>query len=281
MSKILGDQRTWSIKERWNGNAPDCLFVSAFDGFDAYIGTLPLTERKNHRIGLQPNSSKFDYIIKDLRRIPDQHIYPVFREEFTRVGTAEIEMWDCNYYLKAPNISSYTEDDAIAKSVLEEVEINEKLMKYPHPNLAVYLGCIVHNGLIVRLAFRKYFQTLSERTLNTKSAADFTAQDRTICMDNIEAAAAYLHQQGLAHNDISPHNIMFDTNDMPVLIDLDACAPIGSKLKKGGSVAGWRGPLADNGKMFKMASVECDELAIKYLRRWLTDELVVAHGSTE
>jgi serine/threonine protein kinase len=92
-------------------------------------------------------------------------------------------------------------------------------------------------------------------------------------MDSIEAATAHLHQLGLAHNDISPNNIMFDDENVSVLIDFDSCAPFRNDLVKGGCVAGWRGPSIDNGKIFKKSSVECDELAIKYLRDWLTEQL--------
>lgn len=41
-------------------------------------------------------------------------------------------------------------------------------------------------------------------------------------MDQIAAAAAHLHTLGLAHNDISPANIMFD-------VDGDAGGGVGSR----------------------------------------------------
>ncbi|CZT06280.1 hypothetical protein WAI453_006285 [Rhynchosporium graminicola] len=274
MAEVLShDQKTWVISERWNNRSAECLEVSAFDGFSAYIGNLPLTEKSNFSLGSYPNSSKFDRIFKDLRRLPEQHLYPAYQNKFTQFDTTTVDMWsDGEYYFKAPSISEYNDDDAIAKLTLEEVDTNEVLKNHPHPNLGVYLGCIVHKGLIVRLAFRKYFNVLPDRVWVPNSTIDFPAEARIKCMDGIAAAAKHLHLLGYAHNDISPSNIMFDGNDVPILIDLDSCGRFGSKIRKGGAVNRWRSSVQDGGMTFEVADVEFDELAIEYLRKWLMED---------
>ncbi|KAL2073216.1 hypothetical protein VTL71DRAFT_10540 [Oculimacula yallundae] len=213
------------------------LSVSCFDGFSAYIGTFPLTKKRKYTLGSHTNISKFNHIFEDLRRLTDSHLYPVYQPHFTQFTTVDIDtcIWDNNrYFFKAPNLSGYSGDDSIARLTLEEVEINEKLMRHPHPNLAVYLGCVVRNGFIVHLAFRKYYQILFSRVWASNGAIEFPAERRLECMDGVKLAAKHLHQLGIAHNDISPGNIMFDGDDVPILIDLDSCAPIESRIKKGG-----------------------------------------------
>lgn len=274
MAGLISNRKSMIIKEAWEGCSPIHLTVTAFDGYDAYHGTLPLTRPRKYDPGLQSDNPDFDSIMQGLAHIPHRDIYPTFFEGITRFETPDELGCDSSYYLKAPSISSYSGNNTIAKCVLSEVQNYEKLIKYPHPNLGVYLGCVVYNGLIVRLAFRKYYKTLYDRVIfDVKTPDDFTFQERKACMDSIGAATKHLHQLGIAHNDISPSNIIFDNENVPILIDLDSCAPIGDKIVKGGCVAGWRGPFFDNGKTFKESSIECDDLAIQYIRDWLIEDL--------
>ncbi|KAH9883931.1 protein kinase-like domain-containing protein [Xylariomycetidae sp. FL2044] len=270
--------------EQWVDGSPTCLSIAAFDGDDAYLGTQPLPKEKpNRTTGVQVDHPDFHNIIRSLEPVPKQHIYPAFPPG----GLSEFDRDDYGtLHLKRPNIHVYRNgdaeaDDTIAKVFLAEAEINEQLLQQPHPNLAPYLGCVVRDGLITRLAFRQYRRSLSDRVYSAKQAADFPAEERETCMDQIEAAAEHLHQLGLAHNDISPGNIMFDESNTPVLIDLDSCVPLGRKLTKGGCVAGWRGPIADdNGPTFTTSTMECDRLAITYIRGWLMDEFRRIEGDS-
>ena len=101
------------------------------------------------------------------------------------------ESWgDSNYYFKTPDITSYASNNVFAKSFLNVTKINERLIKYPQLNLAAYLGYIINQGLIVRLAFRKYRKTLSGRIQNVEGLADFIAQEHKGYIDNIKAIAA-------------------------------------------------------------------------------------------
>ncbi|KAH8754189.1 hypothetical protein F5883DRAFT_382254, partial [Diaporthe sp. PMI_573] len=121
------------------------------------------------------------------------------------------------------------------------------------------------DGRIVRLALRRYSESLYDY-LQRETQEEFTSQQRVDCMDQIEAAAKHLHSIGLAHNDISPSNIMFDNTGQAVLIDLDSCAPLGNSLTKGGLVTGWKGPINGFGRQYDRSSAECDMRAIQEIR---------------
>jgi serine/threonine protein kinase len=263
MTTSYGPHDSIYILETWRNRQRSHLSVRAFKGYAAYVGTLPLDARKTYSIGQQPDTSHLAELLPKLRRVVNEHMYPTFCQGMTQFqevpGGSDLES---DYYFKGPNLSGYAGNNEIAQAVLAEAKTNERLMKHPHPNLAVYVGCVVHDGLIVRLVFRRYLKILSDHVAQATRPSDFSLQERNECMDSIEAGVAHLHEQDLAHNDISPENIMFDHNNVPILIDLDSCAPIGTKIAKGGHVTGWRGPLFDNGPIFNVSSVECDKLAV-------------------
>jgi hypothetical protein len=166
MAEIIHGQRSMFISEVWERNSPIYLSVSAFDGFDAYVGTLPLTKPRKYSLGPQTDNSSFDDILKGMNSIPRQDIYLAVCEGITQFERSQGRLGhDGNFYFKAPNVSNYAGNGEIAKSVLDKAKTNERLMKHPHSNSATYLGCIVHDGLIVRLVFRKYLKTLCDRIL--------------------------------------------------------------------------------------------------------------------
>lgn len=185
-----------------------------------------------------------------------------------------------DYYLKAPKLGDFRDDggDDVAARLLHEARIYERIARRPHPNLGGYLGCVVDEGRVVRLALKRYGTSLADRCSlddnDDDDDASFGPQQRRACMDQVEAAATHLHEAlRLAHNDISPANIMFDdATGQAVLIDFDACAPLGAPLTKGGWVTGWKGPLAGQGERFRQSSAECDRLAIQAIREHLGEE---------
>lgn len=76
----------------------------------------------------------------------------------------------------------------------------------------------------------------------------------------------HLHSIGLVHNDLNPANIMFDQDDMLVLIDFDSCRYIGEPLRSTGTkrTHHWHDPSVDS-------SMEKNDLdAFKDLQTWLT-----------
>jgi serine/threonine protein kinase len=258
--------RSITIKEVWVNGASDHLCVTARDGFNMYVGKRLIQERRTI------DNTPFENMVANLRPIPKEHIYPEYDSVLTRFDPG---FRDVSIFYKAPSVSGYMENqsDRIATTLLEEARIHEAVSRSPHRNLGVYLGCVVDNGRVVRLAFRKYTRTLY--TLFLSSEALPPARIRNI-MQQVKSGATHLHTIGLAHNDISPSNIMLDSNgdgsDNVVLIDLDCCRPLGQPIACGGVVAGWRGPLFDNGKRFNISSAECDSLAIQYIETWLEVE---------
>ncbi|KAG6041916.1 hypothetical protein E4U41_000405 [Claviceps citrina] len=250
------------------------LSVEAYQGSNAWHGRIPLRPHRDDwpRDGPQTDLSKFDELVKLLRPVPKHKIYPTFLpQELTRYepepsagggddGSA--------VYFKAPKVAHYRGDgsDEIATRLLHEAKMLEVIRRDPHPNLGGYLGCVEEDGLLTRLVFKRYSKSVQD--LLDDDVPEFTPQQRVECMDQVEAGAAHLHALGLAHNDISPSNIMFDGRDA-VLIDFDCCAPFGSPLSKGGWVTGWKGPMDGEGQQFKESSAECDRLAIREIRKHL------------
>lgn len=74
---------------------------------------------------------------------------------------------------------------------------------------------------------------LFERAYDAESFGE-EQQDR--CIKGLKAAVQHLHDLGLAHINLTPLNVMFPEDGDPVLLHLDTCHPIGTKLRKRGKV---------------------------------------------
>lgn len=236
------------------------LQFTAFNGYEAYIGTPPLNDKRRWKIGVYKNleDSTFKALLHAMARIPDCDIYPMFDDSLHSFDPSTATE---DYFLKSPNVSGWKGNKTIAELLLAEAQINQMFLAEPHANLGTYLGCVLHEGRIVQLAFPHYIETLSDRAARVKEDY-FPADKRETCLNGIRDAVKHIHAMGYAHNDISACNIMFDRNENAVLIDLDSCTLIGEELKKGGIVGGWRGPFFW-GKEFKYSSIDCDELSLR------------------
>jgi len=139
--------------------------------------------------------------------------------------------------VKCSSLIDYAEDGAFRPRdlLLEEAQICELLRKHPHPNVAQYLGCVVRTATnqIMGLCFVRYEMTLADR-LNDQHCP----LNRDVCLSGIELGLKHLDSLGLIHNDVNPCNIMFQADDIPVIIDFDSCQREGDKLLKGGTW-GW------------------------------------------
>lgn len=82
--------------------------------------------------------------------IPDEHIHPVWQEEFTEI------------YIKRPNLVQYSDVDGseIPNLVAHEVRIMEMLAKNPHPNIVTYYGCVREGQYVTGICLKKYACTL-------------------------------------------------------------------------------------------------------------------------
>lgn len=273
--RLADGQDLSSINWQQDGELSFCVY----DGVNAWCGRLPRAEYREKwpATGLQTDLSRFDDLIKLLHPVLRTDIYPHFPVGKLTEFKPHAKDDHTTLYLKGPNLTSYNpskRDDTLAIRLLQEAYVQEKLLRNPHPNVGSYLGCLVEDGLIVRLAFKRLEETLYELIDSPHTSPEsFTFQQRENCMDQVEAAAMHIHSLGLAHNDISPSNIMFSSSGRTILIDMDSCAPLGKPITKGGLVTGWRGPIHGQGREFKNSSIELDELAIQEIRKWLVEDL--------
>lgn len=159
------------------------------------------------------------------------NIWPLVTSELTQAP----HPLPATCYLKRPSLLYYeaTSDSSdYALQILTEVKACEILREHPHPNIAWYWGCVVRDGRIRELCFRRYRVTLSQML------KDGTHFNKSACLSGIEAGVAHMHGLGLVHNDLNPSNIMMD-GDRPVIIDFDSCKPEGEKLGPKGGSDGW------------------------------------------
>ncbi|PGH02260.1 hypothetical protein AJ80_08885 [Polytolypa hystricis UAMH7299] len=160
--------------------------------------------------------------LTDTIPIPPKDYCPIFQSNFTRAPDSLL----ANSYIKRPRLSNYRSryPTEISEQVRREVEVCELLRSKPHPNLAQYHGCEVRDGLITGLCFTKYNRTLLER-VNPKffgkhsppSNGLVSSEDLRPWLDGVEHGIQHLHKLGLIHNDLNPSNIMFDSDDHPVI----------------------------------------------------------------
>lgn len=188
----------------------------------------------------------------EMHPIPAREIWPPFSNDLTRAP----DPLPVDSYVKHPSLLSYGEIDNVQISdlLLGEAQICEILRKYPHPNVAQYLGCTVQGNQITGLCFVKYDLTLADRLNDCDRPLN---RDR--CWKDIERGVRHLHSLGLIHNDINPYNIMLKSDDTPVIIDFDSCRREGDKLIKAGTW-GW----ADESS--ELASTTNDYYGLKKIR---------------
>jgi len=224
--------------------------MTAFRGIDAYHGTLPIRQKD-----LEPGA-----LAQYLKPIEQTDIYPSLAGTKIDLTVAPVR------YTKRPDISSVsaTPKGTVRNQFMHEVEIHELLSRYPHPSVVRYLGCVLQDGMIVAFHLEKCSRTLLDRI---EQDDKFSEDAFEKCMDQIESGLQHLHSLGFAHNDLSPANIMFNSDETEaILIDFDSCDRFGKPLNRGGWVGGWDGgePIAT----FKLSSAECDKQACQFLRKW-------------
>jgi hypothetical protein len=112
---ISGEVQPWERKD---------LRLTAYDGYKAYIGTMPLEEREDWKVGVHDDlaDAEFERLRRSMSRIPDHDIYPIFEEGITRF---EPQTSTQDYFLKQPNISIYKGNDDVAQLMLAEARANQ------------------------------------------------------------------------------------------------------------------------------------------------------------
>jgi serine/threonine protein kinase len=179
-----------------------------------------------------------------------------------------------DYYVKTPDLWSYAKHISLEQQILREVEVCEKLRYHPHPNIAFYGGCHSINGRVTGICYKRYTSTLQQK-LNPGSLckSDFLHNREHVddisksCLDGVLAGIKHLHSLGLIHNDITPSNIMFDTDGTPVIIDFDSCRKVGVALND--TICGTKRTYGWHDPEIGIATERNDLDAFAELRTWL------------
>jgi serine/threonine protein kinase len=145
----------------------------------------------------------------------------------------------------------------LPKLILQEIEILERLQHDPHPNIIRYHGCLIRRSRIVGIVLDRHPMTLEQRLRD-----DMRHLDVETFMSKITSAVGHIHALALAHNDLTPMNIMVDENDTPFIIDFGSCQPFGCELITAGT-PGWIN------EDFAHSAQDHDEFALGKLRTWL------------
>jgi len=231
------------------------------EGGDLVFSHTKLILREGHQYSYAISPKHFtsisdiDIHTLELHPIPISQIFPSFSTEFTRAPDPP----SSKLFVKRPSLLDYGDTPASTSQstlILNEARICEILRRYPHPNVAEYLGCLVEDGKITGLCYVRYRGTLSERV----RAGHLL--ERESCLKSIEDGIRHIHSLGLVHCDINPTNILMD-GDIPRIGDFDSCHEEGSKL---GLKAGTKGWTNDE---FIIASCENDWYGLSKIREFL------------
>jgi len=206
----------------------------------------------------QSNLRKYQLTAKDIKEslklLPDEDVYPKVPLNITVFSTSI----DSNVFLKRPKLNTaFIGTGLSSKLLLQEAETMELLMRNPHPHIISYHGCMIKRGRLVGLVLDRYPMTLKQRI--QEDARYFNIEN---CMSKITSVAHHLHSLGLAHNDLTPMNIMVNEHDAPFVIDYGSCQPFGSTLITGGT-PGWID------EDFTTSEQKHDEIGLDKIRAWL------------
>lgn len=156
-------------------------------------------------------------------------LYPAFdADKYTQyMGKRQAENDDV--FLKQHSLvvsdPDLLEDVEFTKSYLEtELRVCELLRKFPHPNLAKYLGCRVQAGRVTGIYYERFNVYLQEPRKKRVPVVRY--------IDEIRKGLDHLHSLGFCHNDMSPYNVMLKDDDTAVIIDFDGCLPAGEETIK-------------------------------------------------
>lgn len=224
-------------------------FAFVTDDYRVYFGEAPVRKKV-----LKPKDIK-EY----LKHVPDEEVYPKAQSHITTVST----LINGDIYVKRPKLTNYDTmkgTGLLPKLLLQEAEIFELLIRNQHPNIVRYHGSVIERGCIVGLVLDRHPTTLEHRLQN--GSRDF---DVKLCINGITSAIEHLHSLGLAHNDLTPMNILVDKRDTPIIADFGSCQPFGKGLITAGT-PGWID------EEFTTSERRHDEIALGKIRTWLEEK---------
>ncbi|KAK5737222.1 hypothetical protein LTR17_006833 [Elasticomyces elasticus] len=109
-------------------------------------------------------------------------------------------------------------DGLVGRSLTTLAKILQSLIRYPHPNLVKFYGCVLKGDRIAGLVLEKYPTTLEQYFLQDQN--DIGEFDAEAWMQGLRAGIQHLHSLRLAYNDLNPINVALDGSDNVVKIDL-------------------------------------------------------------
>ncbi|KAH6856582.1 kinase-like domain-containing protein [Chaetomium sp. MPI-CAGE-AT-0009] len=222
-----------------------------------------------------------DELAAGLERISDEAIYPEVPTD-TQITVAPKTLDRGTVYIKRSSLKRYKDVEGgstcgAKDQLLAEVLVMEKLSKTPHPYVVRYHGCTVHRGRITGIVMEQLGETLDHYAYHEPHPDDprtaFDQIDKDAFLAGVESAVRFLHSLGLAHNDISPYNIMVrEPSDgagacTPVLIDFDSCGPFGAQLLSLGSPG-----FCDEEDEDFSSQKRHDDFALKRLAEWWDEQ---------
>ncbi|KAG7289637.1 hypothetical protein NEMBOFW57_006012 [Staphylotrichum longicolle] len=232
----------------------------------AYFGQLP---KARDEASMQDFSDA-------LELVPEHHIFPLLPLDTELTIAPEVREED-GFFIKRPNMAMYElfvdqesddMDGFLARLLLSEARIMQRLSQHPHPHIVRYHGVRARRGRITGLVMDKHQITLLE---HVRQGRDI---EQVGFMRAMESAVAHLHSLGLAHNDINPENIMVGPDSLPVLIDFGSCQPFGKRLMTSGT-PGWVESDDTHSRL------EHDAFALGKLREWFKKPWFEAPGGVD
>jgi len=164
-------------------------------------------------------------------------------------------------YINAP--------ERVAARTIKDLKNCQMLMQHPHPNVLPYLGCLVEDGRVTGLCFKKASKTLMEMVnpemvLKVKfDASCHPLPDKEKLLQGWEAGIRHIHSIGHVHNDVHPTNLMVLDDGTPVVIDFDTLT------RKGAMQYGGRFEWSD--QEASIASEKRDWDGMQEIRTWLDE----------
>ncbi|PVH99864.1 hypothetical protein DM02DRAFT_672343 [Periconia macrospinosa] len=160
-----------------------------------------------------------------------------------------------------------------------EIEMMEKLSKFPHPNIVEYRGVLTDPALggryVTDIVYKRYDCDLMELYLDKASR---TPENARFILDGVTEGVRHLHLLGIAHHDLRPDNIFvkYEVQDSGVkkatevvIGDFDAAMGFGSRdsfLKHAPAGIWWNKALFRDGDVVDGAP---DLHSLRMLEEWL------------
>ncbi|KAH7308558.1 hypothetical protein B0I35DRAFT_442191 [Stachybotrys elegans] len=207
----------YSRSQHWSFNdGPKFLHTTIIfkDNSDYYI-----TQSGDPDIGvLEP----IDMTLLEPKKIPLEHISPLWEKGLTICPEPNRN----GIFKKTPDLPSYDGSPRLANPMLEEARVCETILHHPHPNVALYLGCVVADGRITALCFERYSQTVEDQLSMGRKI------DRHHFLTQVQRGLGHLHSLDLVHNFIWPGSIMSADGhgERFVIINFGLCVRRGSAL---------------------------------------------------